>query len=141
MKKKLHVYVHCYKMCISFEWDKITQPPFPEKNAYNRYLIKSSKYLFEENLFLLARSQLVKPKMKTDSLMHVFSPICNRLISRKMQIQIIFVNYTVKKKLKTFSSPIKNMTNVSIDENTGPQSIIVNSSRVWMPQGTVLNWC
>lgn len=41
-----------------------------------------------------------------------------------------FVNNTVKKKLKTFSSPIKNMINVSIDENTGPQSIMLNSTSV-----------
>lgn len=32
------------------------------------------------------------------------------------------------------------MINVSIDENTGPQSIMLNSTSVWMPQGTVLNW-
>lgn len=77
--------------------------------THNIYLIKSSKYLFEENLFLKQMSQLVRPKMKTDSLMHIFSPICNRLIRRLAEKcgYKLFCQLHSQKETETFSSPIK----------------------------------
>lgn len=88
-------------------------------------------------------SQLVRPKMKTDSLMHIFSPICNRLIRRlaeKCGYKLFCQLHSQKETENVFFSYKKNMINVSIDENTGPQSIMLNSTSVWMPQGTVLKW-